>query len=68
MFCLEATKGFAQLALFDSDQVETFDWSPCANTIAIASGNSIRVFSGNCFDDALQTYSDVFELEDPDGR
>jgi hypothetical protein len=68
MFVLDASNGFAELCTFVADRVETFDWSPTEDKVAVASGNSIRVFGGCSLDEALQRYEDVFDLDSPDGK
>lgn len=65
---MHAADGFTQLTSFNAEQVETFDWAPDADKVAVACGNSISVFDGHCFDEASQVYSDVFELENADGK
>jgi hypothetical protein len=66
VFILNAENAFTQLSSFSDDHIETFDWSPTEDKIAIAVTNSIQVFGGS-FDAHIQTYENIFEA-DPDGK
>lgn len=67
VYILDSAQNFLQLSHFDKDHVETFDWCPTEDKIALSSLNSIRVFGNSISEPPLQTYNDIFELESPDG-
>lgn len=47
--------------------METFDWSPTRDRIAVANSNMIRVFEAS-FGEEVQCCENIFNLDTPDGK
>ena len=67
LFAFDSSKSFSEIAKFDADYVETFDWCPTSDEIAVSSSNTIRILDGDDISREIQIYNNVFDVENADG-